>query len=142
MKLQTQLVDADYHTINYSYIFVSDAQLGETCVEGRTGECSDPTKTECSNASICVCSSAYFDTSGFEVGGSCSNSKNSTASYYTCITITEGEGGHIAFGADPVGVGIRVASFLHSYHLNQWVDLNKLAQTHYWDRWKEVFRFW
>ena len=30
----------------------------------------------------------------------------------TYVSPTEGEGGHIAFGADPVGV--RVASFLHS----------------------------
>ena len=29
---------------------------------------------------------------------------------------TEGEGGHIAFGADPVGIGVRVAHCLHSIY--------------------------
>ena len=54
---------------------LSDAQLGETCVRGRTGECSDATKTECSTTNICICNSAYFDSSGFEVGGTCIDSK-------------------------------------------------------------------
>ena len=34
-------------------------------------------------------------------------------------------GGGIAFGADPVCVGVCIASCLHSYHLNQWVDFDQ-----------------
>ena len=50
--------------------------------------------------------------------------------------------GHIAFGADPVG--IRVAACLHSTCIswtNKWI-LTKLAKTHYWEGGKELIRFW
>ena len=47
----------------------------------------------------------------------------------------EGEDGHIAFGADPVGVD--VASCLHSISsTNEWI-LTKLTQTHYLDAGKK-----
>ena len=52
------------------------------------------------------------------------------------VPATEEDGGHIAFGADPVGV--RIAA-LHL--LNQWVDLTKLAQTHYWEGGKKWLDF-
>ena len=43
---------------------------------------------------------------------------------------TEPKGrGHIAFGADPVAVGVCVASCL----LSKWVDFDQLAQTNYWE---------
>ena len=42
-------------------------------------------------------------------------------------------GGHIAFGADPVGFGVRLDSCLHSMTwTNTWI-LIKLARTHYWE---------
>ena len=50
---------------------------------------------------------------------------------YNYVPPTEGEGGRIAFGADPVGV--RVAHCLHSYLLNQWVDFDQTCTTHYWE---------
>ena len=54
------------------------------------------------------------------------------------VPSTEGGGwGHIVFGADLVGVYIRVASFLHSVSwTNGWI-LTKRAQTHYWERGKK-----
>ena len=56
---------------------------------------------------------------------------------------TEGEGGHIAFGADPVGIGVRVASCLHSTFLTKGWILTKLILTHYLLEWgQEVIRFW
>ena len=55
------------------------------------------------------------------------------------VPTTEGGGGHSAFGADPVVVGVCVASCLHSISgTKEWI-LTKLAQTHYWDG-KKVIR--
>ena len=45
-----------------------------------------------------------------------------------------GRGGHTAFGADPVGVGVGVAHCLHSVSRT---NLTKLAQTHYWQEGKK-----
>ena len=46
------------------------------------------------------------------------------------VPTTEGKGRYIAFGADPVGVGVRVVSCLHAvFWTNGWI-LSKLAQTH------------
>ena len=65
------------------------------------------------------------------------------------VTPTEGKWGHIAFGADRVGViafgadpvGVRVASCLHSISwTNGWI-LTKLAQTRYWEGWKKWLDF-
>ena len=58
---------------------------------------------------------------------------------YLCLP-NRREGGHIAFGADPVGVG--VASCLHSITYTNGSILTKLAQTHYWEGvGEEVIRF-
>ena len=52
---------------------------------------------------------------------------------------SEGEGWHIAFGGDPIGIG--VAHCLHSiYWTNRWI-LTKLAQTHYWKKGKKWIDF-
>ena len=53
---------------------------------------------------------------------------------------TEWEGGHIAFGADPVGVG--VAFCLHSCLLNQYVDFDQTCTDTSLGGGKEVIRFW
>ena len=56
-----------------------------------------------------------------------------------CFFVPPTEGGHIAFGADPVGVG--VASRLHSISwTNRWI-LTKFAQTHYWEGVKKWLDF-
>ena len=53
----------------------------------------------------------------------------------------KGRGGHTAFGADPVGVGVRVAYCLRSIPwTNGWI-LTKLAQTHYWEGGKKWLDF-
>ena len=48
--------------------------------------------------------------------------------------------GDIAFGADPVGVG--VASWLHFYLLNQWVDFDQTCIDTLLGQGKEVITFW
>ena len=44
-----------------------------------------------------------------------------------CPPSTDGEWGHLAFGADPecVGVGVRVSHYSPLYLLNQWVDFDQ-----------------
>ena len=59
--------------------------------------------------------------------------------YY--VPLTEGERGHIAFSADPVGVGVRLAHCLHSL-LNQWVDFDQTCTDTLLGGRKEVIRFW
>ena len=49
--------------------------------------------------------------------------------------------GHITFGADLVGVCVRVASCLHSVFWTNGKILIKPAQTHYWDRGKKCLDF-
>ena len=64
-----------------------------------------------------------------------------TYTYYCIMSPTnEGEEGHIAFGEDPVDV--RVASYLRSYHLNQWVDFHQTVIDTLLGRGKEEIRFW
>ena len=53
--------------------------------------------------------------------------------FYSLCPPNRRGGGHIVFGADPVGV--RVAPCLYSFsRTNGWI-LTKLAQTHYWENW-------
>ena len=52
----------------------------------------------------------------------------------------EGQAGHIAFGVDPVD--IHIASCLHSYLLNQWVDFDQTCIDTLLGGGKEMIRFW
>ena len=50
----------------------------------------------------------------------------------------KGRGGHIAFGAEPVGI----SHCLHSYLLNQWVGFDQTCTDTLLGGRKEVIRFW
>ena len=65
----------------------------------------------------------------------------SITSFRYFVPATEGEERHIAFGADPFGVGVRVAHYLHSISWTKGWILTKLAQIRYCEGGKKWLDF-